>query len=212
MYLQDKKRIYCAFIDYTKAFDLIDRSHLWAKLLDAGVNGNIFTVIHNLYKNAKSCVKYCGVTSKLHFCCNIGIRQGENLSPLLFAIYVNDFNATLSQHFQGLSHAHNYYNVFCNDPNTVTMFKMFTLLYADDTVVMAESPQELQTALDTLYQYCHDWKLTVNTSKTKVIIFSRGKVRIRPVFKFGEETIEYTDDYKYLGCILNYKGKFSKKY
>lgn len=210
MYLQDKKRIYCAFIDYTKAFDLIDRSHLWSKLLDTGINGKIFTVIHNLYKNAKSCVKYCGVTSKSHFCCNIGVRQGESLSPLLFAIYVNDFKTTLSEHCQGLTHVQNHYEAFCNDANMTTMFKLFTLLYADDTVVMAESAQELQVALDTVFQYCLDWKLTVNISKTKIIIFSRGKVRIRPVFKFGQEVIEIIDDYKYLGCTLNYNGKFTK--
>ena len=50
----------------------------------------------------------------------------------------------------------------------------------------------------------------MNTSKTKIVIFSRGKVRNRPVFTFGEDTIETTDDYKYLGCIFNYNGRFRK--
>ena len=43
-----------------------------------------------LYLVAKSCVKYNGSLSE-YFMCNVGVRQGENLSPLLFALYVNDF-------------------------------------------------------------------------------------------------------------------------
>ena len=46
----------------------------------------------------------------------------------------------------------------------------------------AESPEELQTALDTMQSYCDTLKLQVNTSKTKVVIFSKGKIRRIPVF------------------------------
>ena len=57
LYKHKGKRIYCAFIDYKKAFDLADRSSLWMKLLGNGINGKILNVIHNMYLNAKSCVK-----------------------------------------------------------------------------------------------------------------------------------------------------------
>ena len=56
---------------------------------------------------------------------------------------------------------------------------------SDDTIVMAESADELQAALSAVHQYCETWKLSVNTSKTKVVIFSRGKVRKFPDFLFG---------------------------
>ena len=55
------------------------------------------------------------------------------------------------------------------------------LLYADDTIVLVESPTQLQSAL---FNYCETWKMHVNTAKTKVLVFSRGKIRKLPEFKF----------------------------
>ena len=54
--------------------------------------------------------------------------------------------------------------------------KLNLLLFADDTVIFAESPEELQTALETMPLYCDTWKLQVNTSKTKnVVLFQNEK-------------------------------------
>jgi hypothetical protein len=53
--------------------------------------------------------------------------------------------------------------------------KLLILLYADDTVLMAESPEELQTLLDTFDDYYTIWNLKVNVDKTKIMIFSRGR-------------------------------------
>ena len=73
---------------------------------------------------------------------------------------------------------------------------LFTLLYADDTIVLAENAEELQLALNALFDYCQLWHLTVNTAKTKIVIFSRGKVRkllpsFLEVMKFVSVTIMY---------------------
>ena len=46
---------------------------------------------------------------------------------------------------------------------------MYVLLYADDTIVMAETPDDLQFALNAECDYCQTLHLTVNTSKTKII-------------------------------------------
>ena len=103
IYLQNKKRVYCAFVDYKKAFDLVNRSALWSKLIGNGINGKVINVIFNLYKNAKSCVKVNNNIIPL-FNCNMGVRQGENLSPLLFAIFLNDLESTLRKdNVQGLN-------------------------------------------------------------------------------------------------------------
>ena len=45
------------------------------------------------------------------------------------------------------------------------------------THFFAESPEELQTALDTMQLFCDTWKLQVNTSKAKIVFFSKGKIR-----------------------------------
>ena len=52
----------------------------------------------------------------------------------------------------------------------IGMVKLFVLLYVDDIVLFAHSPDELQRLLETLQKYCIRWKLTVDTSKTKIII------------------------------------------
>ena len=70
-------------IDYKKAFDTINRSFLWSKLIASNVNGKVLNVIYAMYENAKSCVLNDGDTSSC-FNCNIGVRQWENLSPVLF--------------------------------------------------------------------------------------------------------------------------------
>jgi hypothetical protein len=206
LYLHKKKRIYCCFIDYKKAFDLVDRSSLWMKLLGLGINGRIFNVVHNLYDNAKSCVKINKAYSNI-FTCNIGVRQGDNLSPLLFAIYLNDFESYIASQFKGLS---NIDDLFDNPDGLRTYINLYVLLYADDTVVLADSSCELQKALNAVRNYCDEWHLTVNTDKTKVMIFSRGKVKKCPVFSFGNCQLEVTYDYTYLGIKFNYNGKFDK--
>ena len=54
--LSKRKRLYCGFLDYEKAFDKIDRAFLWHKLLEENVCGKMISVIKNMYISAKSCV------------------------------------------------------------------------------------------------------------------------------------------------------------
>ena len=49
MYQSVRKRVFCAFIDYQKAFDSVDRSLLWQKLLSYNINGKLLTVIRQMY-------------------------------------------------------------------------------------------------------------------------------------------------------------------
>ena len=64
-----------------------------------------------------------------------------------------------------------------NNVDENLMLKMFILLYADDTVICTESIEDLQRALDAMSTYCNKWSLRVNATKTKVLVFSRGKLR-----------------------------------
>ena len=209
LYLARKKRMYCAFIDYRKAFDLVDRSSLWCKLIANGINGNVIKVVYNMYENAKSCVKVNGATSEL-FTCNIGVRQGENLSPLLFALYLNDFEYFVSRQYKGLDMCSTEIRENLSDDDVEVFLRLYVLLYADDTIVLSESPDELQKALTAVYEYCKTWHLVVNTTKTKIVIFSRGKVRKFPSFMFGEKQLDVVEDYIYLGTTFNFNGNFNK--
>jgi hypothetical protein len=62
--------------------------------------------------------------------------------------------------------------LFDNDDIEV-YFKLYLLLYADGTVVFAETAAELQSALNAMYLYCETRKLKVNAAKTNVVIFSK---------------------------------------
>ena len=208
IYLHKKKRLYCCFIDYQKAFDQINRSALWGKIIENGINGKILRVVYNMYESAKSCVKQQTMISGL-FACNMGVRQGENLSPLLFALFLNDFEISLSRKYNGLPTLQQLSSILGSD-DIEFFINMYTLLYADDTLVMAESPEELQLALDEVGCYCHKWGLSINEKKTKVVIFSRGKVKTQFLFTIGNIDIGTTSDYCYLGLLFNFNGKFSK--
>ena len=203
-YIKNKKKLFVAFVDYSKAFDFVNRSYLWQKLLQSNINGKILNVVRNMYKNAKSHVTVNNVISD-SFPCQAGVRQGENLSPLLFAIFLNDLKCFLSNKYNGLSMMTESISQELN-----VFMIIFCLLYADDTLLLAENNIELQKALDGLHDYCNKWSLKVNLDKTKVIVFSRGKVRKFKHFKFGENQIDVVDDYIYLGTKFNFNGLFQK--
>ena len=92
-----------------------------------------------MYHNIRSRVKYNNCLSD-SFSCQLGVRQGECLSPFLFAIYVNDIK-------------NEFISKGANDID-IDVLKIFLLLYADDIVIFAESADDLQSGLDILYNYC----------------------------------------------------------
>ena len=202
-YTHKKKQLYCAFVDYSKAFDFVNRTYLWQKLLQSNINGKIFNVIKNMYNNAKSQISVKNLLSE-SFPCQVGVRQGENLSPLLFALFLNDFKIFLSEKYNGLTKITDSVQ---NELNTYLY--IFCLLYADDTLILAESREELQKALDGLYEYCNKWSLKVNLDKTNVIIFSRGIKPLLP-FKFGDNTVNVVKEYVYLGTTFTFNGNFKE--
>ena len=140
----------------------------------------------------------------------MGVRQGDNLSPLLFAIYLNDFEQFMSTKYTGLKTLKNLYTNAATSEEMLTLLKLYVLLYADDTIIMAESPTELQLALDALGEYCQTWKLKINIDKTKIMGFTKGKTQT-PVqdFWLNGEKLEMVDSYVYLGTTFQSNGKFT---
>jgi hypothetical protein len=72
--------------------------------------------------------------------------------------------------------------------------KLFTILYADDTVLLAKSVAELHSELNYFYEYCEKWNLKVNTNKSKVMVFSkvpemRASQRLARKQNFGQVKI-----------------------
>ena len=83
--------MYACFVDYEKAFDKVDRLHLWIDLSNSK-SGKKCYVVANLFAKAKAFVLMVNCLS----------HSFVTLSPLLFAIYLSDLNAFIPEHFEGL--------------------------------------------------------------------------------------------------------------
>ena len=84
----------------------------------------------------------------------MGVRQGDNLSPLLFSIYLSDFEDFLAKSYKGLNFLSNEISEILSDGELEIYLKLFVLLYADDTIILAETEEELRKALIALEEYC----------------------------------------------------------
>ena len=71
--LNTENKLYCAFIDFTKAFDYIVRENLWYKLIKLGIREKILTIMKSIYSNVKSRVKFCNKLGN-EFPCSLGVR------------------------------------------------------------------------------------------------------------------------------------------
>ena len=193
-HINTNKRLYCCFVDYTKAFDSIDHYHLWRRFLKIGIRGKLFEVITLMYDDIRCCIRLDGKYSDFYKCFK-GLVQGDALSPLIVSLFVNDLESDLM--------SDNCPSLHLNEIN------VFLLMYADDIVLQGESPENLQTRLNSP-QGCTQWcGLTVNTLKTKIVVF-RSSLRMYDTenWTFDNDNIEVVDTFRHLGLVLNYNGKF----
>ena len=79
-------------------------------------------------------------------------------------------------------------------------------LFADDLVIIAKSPEELQALINKLFVYCQEWNLSVNIKKTKVVIFEKTKSNNEIVFHYGDNELDTVDSYVYLGINIENNG------
>ena len=73
---------------------------------------------------------------------------------------------------------------------------------------IAENADSLQRALDVFSLYFKEWKLSVNTSISKIVIFSKRKTIRNLFFLVCVEPIGIVDSYPYLGIKFSYNGRF----
>lgn len=189
-----KKDLYCCFVDFSKAFDSVWREGMLYKLLGLNINGKCYNVIKNMYLKSSTGVKLpTGLTETFHT--NSGIRQGDSLSPLLFCLFIDDMK--------------NYFDA-TGDPCSLGNTTIHHLLYADDLILFSESKAGLQSSLNSLQAFCNKWKLKINYSKTKILVFTpSGRKRVC-TFNVGDELLEVVQAYKYLGITITSNGGFKQ--
>ena len=96
-----------------------------------------------------------------------------------------------------------------DNDDAITDINIFLLLFADDAVLFSKSPDSLQSMLNKLQEYSFFWKLNVNTQKTKVMLFEKGKTANK-MFYYSDIELESVHSCKYLGVTLYKNGNWHR--
>lgn len=193
MYIRNGSTVYGALMDCTKAFDTVQHSKLFLKMLDAGVPAVIVRLLINIYLKQTANVRWQGELSR-EFSISNGVRQGAVLSPLLFCFYMNDLFDILRKSGSGCRIGNSYAGAFG---------------YADDLLLISPSRSGLQDMLSIAEKYAKSHKIGFSTnldpekSKTKGIIFSRQELKWKPApVRLNGNILPWVKSGKYLGAKL----------
>ena len=149
-----QKNIYFCFINYAKVFDCVDRNKLWKILKEMGIPDHLTCLLRNLYVDQEATIR-TGHGTTDWFQIGKGVHQGCILSPCLFNVYAEYImrNAGLDEAQAGIKIAGRNIN----------------LRYADDTIFMEESKEELKSLLMKVKEESEKVGLKLNIQKTKIM-------------------------------------------
>ena len=179
-YIDNGSRVYCSFLDASKAFDRLVHAGLFLKLMDRMLPKVFLNLLITWHDGLFCRVRWDGHFSQW-FPIKAGVRQGGVLSPDLCSIYVDELIYILQRAGVGCY-----------------ISKVFAaaLFYADDMVVLSPSLKGLQTLLDLCQSYCADWDIMLNGKKTKNMFFGKG---IAPSYtsNLDSQQIPWVNQWKY---------------
>ena len=127
------------FLDISKAFDKVWHDGLIFKLKSYDVEGGLLLLIKNYLHNREQRVVLNGQTSEWRKI-KAGVPQGSVLGSLLFLIYINDL------------------------PDGITSISK---IFADDTLDVNKSVNELNSDLERINQWAYQWKMQFNPDPKK---------------------------------------------
>ncbi len=178
--------VHALFIDFRKAFNLVDHEILLTKLRSrggGGVNKSFWLWCQNFLTNRTQQVKFLDVLSRVE-AVPAGLPQGAVISPTLFNIYVNDMEDCIPNEL----------------PTT-------TCKYADDCSQYELVSTGLNSKMQEIVIFLEDWatqnKMELNTGKTKDmwIRFTRSSPA-PPIISIGNKMIERVTNFKLLGVAM----------
>ena len=207
--LQEKCReqrmpLYTAFIDLTKAFDLVSRKGLFQLLKKIGCPPQLLSITASFHDDMKGTVNFDGATSD-PFTIRSGVKQGCVLAPTLFGIF---FSMLLNFAFGGSEegiHLHTrsdgkLFNLSRLKAKTkVRKVLIREMLFADDAALTSHTEEGLQHLMDRFAHACKEFGLTISIKKTNVM---GQDVPSPPSISIDDQELEVTDQFTYLGSTI----------
>lgn len=192
-YIRGGSTVYGCLLDCTKAFDTVEHSRLFEKLLEAGVPRIIVRLLIFIYRNQTASVRWNSQTSEEFQIIN-GVRQGAVISPILFSFYMDGLYSILKENRSGCY---------------VGSYFAGCIAYADDLLLLCPSRSGLQEMLELAQNYVNSHKITFSThpepkkSKTKGIIFSKKPLHYDPKqLSLNGDVLPWISSAKYLGSTI----------
>ena len=188
--IEMQKDLYLCLIDYSKAFDKVRHEKLFNILEHLDIDGKGLRVIRNLYWDQSAAVRIGGELSE-YTLIKRGVRQGCVMSPDLFNIYSEMI----------LRNLENYPGVKINGEN------INNIRYADDTVLIADSEENLQRLLNITIEKSEEMGLTLNVKKTECMVISKKAIIPSCNLQSRGQQIKLVKKFKYLGYMITSDGK-----
>ena len=179
--LDEGKQMDMIFLDFSKAFDLVNHTMLLHKLKKLGFSGKLFDWLSDYLCNRNQRVVLNGCASEW-ITVTSGVPQGSILGPLLFLLFINDMPDSAKNSILAM---------FADD---VKCFRR---------IVDINDCMSLQNDLDELYQWSKYWKLNFNSLKCKVISFTRNRNPIKFVYKINGEPLENVSSFCDIGITVD---------
>ena len=140
-------------MDLVKAFDKVNRSVLFEKLLSRHCPHKLVRILEGWYNKSFTSVSWCRKLSS-PVLLQADLRQGSVFSPVLFSIYVNDILLQLEKSKLGCNVRFLYVNVF---------------MYADDLLFVSSTIKDLQLMIDICIQELDKLDMCVNIKKSRLV-------------------------------------------
>lgn len=174
------------FVDFAKAFDVIDHKLLVKKLGLYGLSSKSLNLVTSFLTNRQQSVHANSFTSDIQSL-KYGVPQGSVLGPLLFSVYINDLPLFIES--------------ICE-------------LFADDTSIHSSSKNlttlsgELQRSIDKLTEWSELNHMSLNPTKTKcMLITTRQKRQLLPStlppLCVNNQLVEEVESHKVLGVTID---------
>ena len=207
--LQEKCReqhmpLYIAFIDLTKAFDLVSRDGLFKILPKIGCPPTLQSMIEYFHTDTKGTVQFNGSSSE-PFEIRGGVKQGCVLAPTLFGIFFgmllkHAFDTTTEGIYLRTRSDGRLFNLARLRAKTqVRKVLIRDMLFAGDAAVVNHTQEELQSLVDCFSQACKDFGLTTSLKKTNVL---GQDTDAPPVITIDDYELDVVSQFTYIGYTI----------